>query len=370
MTTFSYIPIIKTGDAELKALQNLSAEDKEKLTPLIELTRGRRSKKDNIGMLQKRVDKLKEINLHRFFIDLTDDSSLSNVEIDIKHSNVDNYKEWCDYCLFLKQFFPQICPVIQIEEDENYENYLQKLENQIIFMQQHFEYLMFRVDYNNYINIVADLKELMQRTIDIDVSKILFMFDSKYISNSNTSSDLIIKCCKVLATININNIVLSSTSYPNSITEILGVLPAGTLQQKELHLKELEFYNRIKKDTKEVNLIYSDYASVNPIRNDNVIMAKGWIPRIDLPFLDNIVIYRKKRETSSYAARYKEIAVAVYNSTEFNYVKQHYNCWGIEEIKKAAYGAISGANITIWISVRINIYLTMKINEYCSNYIQ
>ncbi len=368
MIEFSYIPIIKTGDAELKALQNLDTSNKERFTPLIELTRGRRSKKDGVGMLQKRVDKLKEIDLHRFFIDLTGDSSLSNVEIDIKHSNKDNYKEWCDYCLLLKQSFPLMCPVVQIEEDESYESYLEGLANQIIFMQRHFDYLMFRVDYNNYINIVSDLKELIQKHTNIDTSKILYMFDSKYIRNDNTSSDLILKCCEVLATINIKNIVISSTSYPNSITEILGTLPAGKLQEDKLPLNELKFYNNIKQNSSGVNLIYSDYASVNPIRNDNVIMAKGWIPRIDLPYIEEIFVYRKRRETSSYATRYKEIASAVCNSSEFDYIKQRYNCWGIEEIKKAAYGAISGANITFWISVRINIYLTIKINEYCLNY--
>lgn len=370
MIEFSYIPIIKTGDAELKALLNLNTNYKEKLTPVIELTRGRRSKKDVMGILQKRIDKLKEINLHRFFIDLTSDSSLSSVEIDIKRSNKDNYKEWCDFCISLKQFFPLICPVIQIEEDEDYENYLTGLANQILFMQQHFDYLMFRIDSDNYINIVSDLKKLQETYANIDTSKVFCMLDNKYIRYDNIPTALTIKCCEVLSSINIKNIVISSTSYPNSITEMLGALPNGRLKADKLPLYELKLYNRIKSDTKDINLIYSDYASVNPIRNDNVIMAKGWIPRIDLPFLDNIVIYRKKRETSSYAARYKEIAVAVCNSTEFNYVKQHYNCWGIEEIKKAAYGAISGANITFWISVRINIYLTMKINEYCSNYIQ
>ena len=57
MTEFSYIPIIKTGDAELKALQNLDTRYKVKFTPVIELTRGRRSKKDVVGILQKRIDK-------------------------------------------------------------------------------------------------------------------------------------------------------------------------------------------------------------------------------------------------------------------------------------------------------------------------
>lgn len=361
MTEFSYIPIIKTGDAELKALQNLDTRYKVKFTPVIELTRGRRSKKDVVGILQKRIDKLKEINLHRFFIDLTSDSSLSSIEIDIKRSNKDNYKGWCDFCLSLKQFFPLICPVIQIEEDIDYESYLTGLANQIIFMQQHFDYLMFRIDSDNFINIVSDLKKLQETYANIDISKIFCMLDNKYIRHDNIPTALIIKCCEVLASINIKNIVISSTSYPNSITEMLGTLPDGKIKEDTLPLYELKLYNRVKNDTKDINLIYSDYASVNPIRNDNIIMAKGWIPRIDLPYFEDMIIYREKRGTSSYATRYKEIAASVYNSEEFSFVKKYYNCWGVEEIEKAAAGAISGANITFWISVRVNIYLTMKL---------
>ena len=334
-----------------------------------QFTRGRRSKKDGIGMLQKRIDKLKEVNLHRFFIDLTGDSSLSSIEIDIKHSNRDNYKEWCDYCLYLKQIFPLICPVIQIEEDDNYENYLNGLARQILFMQQNFDYIMFRVDYNNHINIISDLKELIS-AYQIDTSKILYMFDCSFIRDDITNSDLIIEYCKVLASIGIHEAVISATSYPNSISEALGIVPSGKIQKEKLALKELNFYNNIKSNVRNINLIYSDYASVNPIRNDNVIMAKGWIPRIDLPYHNDILVYRKKRDTSSYAVRYKEIALELYYTKEFLEIKQRYNCWGVEEIEKTAKGVVSGANITFWISVRVNIYLTIKINEYGPNYFQ
>ena len=43
-----YIPIIKTGEAEVKAVENLSAEMLEAITPIIELTRGRQ-KTESLG---------------------------------------------------------------------------------------------------------------------------------------------------------------------------------------------------------------------------------------------------------------------------------------------------------------------------------
>ena len=89
-----YAPIIKTGDAELKALANLDSKDKSLIFPIIELTRGKKSRNDTIGNLDKRINKLKEINLNGFFLDLTGDDVLSNIEIDILRSDTDGYKSW------------------------------------------------------------------------------------------------------------------------------------------------------------------------------------------------------------------------------------------------------------------------------------
>ena len=39
-----YVPVMKTGDAELRGLANLSSDVKDRIVPLIELTRSRSSK--------------------------------------------------------------------------------------------------------------------------------------------------------------------------------------------------------------------------------------------------------------------------------------------------------------------------------------
>ena len=369
MIDFKYVPIIKTGDAELKALSNLSTEVQQSLTPLIELTRGRRSAKDKMGELTKRLEKLKQLQLKAFFLDLTGDSSLSNPEIDIKRTSVDGYKMWRDFCISLKDTFPTLCPVIQIEENENYSDYLNNLLEQILFFQQNFTCILFRVtdtNSNNNINIITDINNLLKMSNQIDTNKIYYMFDCGFIQDTITHVSLISKCAQVLSNIGLKKIIVSSTSYPNSISEKFGNVENGEVQCKLLIQNETQFFSAIKKATSDdtISWIYSDYASVNPIRNDNIVMARGWIPRIDLPHDDTILVYRRKRETSSYATRYKEIAECISKNPSFISLKNNNPCWGIDEIQKASDGIISGANITFWISVRINIYLSLKVNEF------
>lgn len=50
--------LFKTGDSEIRALRNFS--NKKGIFPIIELTRGRKTKKDTIGDIQKRIDQLAE----------------------------------------------------------------------------------------------------------------------------------------------------------------------------------------------------------------------------------------------------------------------------------------------------------------------
>ena len=57
--------LFKTGDSEIRALRNFS--NKKGIFPIIELTRGRKTKKDTIGDIQKRIDQLAECWQHGYY---------------------------------------------------------------------------------------------------------------------------------------------------------------------------------------------------------------------------------------------------------------------------------------------------------------
>ena len=361
-----YAPIIKTGDAELKALANLDSKDKSLIFPIIELTRGKKSRNDTIGNLDKRINKLKEINLNGFFLDLTGDDVLSNIEIDILRSDTDGYKSWCNYCKKLKDIFPGMLPVIQIEESTDYTSYLNNLLQQVQSLLQEFEIILFRSqDENSSINIISDIKEILMKDTTISPDRICYLLDYRFIKDDITGVNSATKFIDVLYNkLNIRNIIVSSTSFPNSVSE--------ELEEDDLsgHLpmKEISFFNKIKtsiENASNLNMIYSDYASINPIRNDTVTMARGWIPRIDIPtFSNNIEIIRKKRKNSNYADRYKEVAYQVVQKEYFQNLQNKIHCWGIDEIIKASQGNVSGSTPQFWISVRMNIYLNLMLNKF------
>lgn len=72
--------LFKTGDSEIRALRNFS--NKKGIFPIIELTRGRKTKKDTIGDIQKRIDQLAECfgNMD-IILDLTTEPALSSTQM-------------------------------------------------------------------------------------------------------------------------------------------------------------------------------------------------------------------------------------------------------------------------------------------------
>ncbi|WP_374134658.1 hypothetical protein [Candidatus Endomicrobiellum pyrsonymphae] len=108
----NYVPIIKTGDAEMKGFLNLFKKTKDSITPLFELTRYRKTRikkeKQVIELpLDKRIDKIEEAfgKDRAFFLDLTNDEKLSNDKIIDLQNSENGYSKWCQYLIYLKKDF-------------------------------------------------------------------------------------------------------------------------------------------------------------------------------------------------------------------------------------------------------------------------
>ena len=61
ITKKKYVPIIKTGDAEIKAISNIDDNVQEFILPLFELTRGRKNQKEDEGKIAKKIQFLKAL---------------------------------------------------------------------------------------------------------------------------------------------------------------------------------------------------------------------------------------------------------------------------------------------------------------------
>lgn len=359
-----YIPIIKTGESELKAIKNLTVELKSFILPLFELTKARKKTKEAEGSIRNNIAFLQE-NFKKtpFILDLTNDDKLGNTEIDNLLTSQNNYENWVNFCLEQKPLFSEFYPTVAIVEEKNeeYEDYIYKLRNQIIKLCSNFKYIVFRAQNESIAkNLILDINNLIKKgDVNNLAKKIIFILDYRYINNSTKSIDIAAKLCKVLYSLGVENIVISSTSFPKTVSEYM-----NTSDFVKFKIKEFDFYRNIKKELndKNINLIYSDYATVNPIRNDNVVFARGWIPRIDVPALDEYVYCRRKRrdKKQSYADVYKSIAKKIIDSDYYNNLLQRdIKGWGIQEILNASNDNIGGSSPRYWISVRMNIYIEM-----------
>ena len=137
----------------------------------------------------------------------------------------------------------------------------------------------------------------------------------------------------------------------------------GDLESDTFSISEIDVYNIVLQKHKDI--IYADYASINPVRNDTITMARGWIPRIDVP-LDKTIFYYKKRRpkgVTAYASTYIQVAQSVCSDLRFPH---DLNIWGINQIHSCAEGGTPSASPSFWISVRMNIHIVQQVNRIYS----
>lgn len=342
--------LFKTGESELRALRNFS--HKKGIFPIIELTRGRKTKKDKVGDIQKRIDQLAECfgNMD-IILDLTTEPALSSSQIDMLYTPDNGYENWINFLSEIdgKEIFKDIYPSILLSVgDDDFENNLKKQTSCIL---KKFNGISYRCNiedegYSEDIDVIVKL-------ISID-KKFFFIVDCGYIRESEllTCKEQAIKIIRdVYSKIPHANFILTSTSFPDKI---------GEDNSSTLTLAEINLYNEVSRAITETNIIYSDYGSINPVRNDNIIMANGWRPRIDVPLQNEIFYYRRKKIPKGYAVTYSLVAVDATNDRRF---PSDIKNWGINQIIIAADGASPGSSPSFWISVRMNIYIEQQLRR-------
>lgn len=342
--------LFKTGESEIRALRNFS--NKKGIFPIIELTRGRKTKKDTIGDIQKRIDQLSECfgNMD-IILDLTTEPALSSTQIDMLYIPDNGYENWINFLISIKEksIFKDIYPSILLNVDDN--DFEDNLEKQVTSILKNFSGISYRCNiedegYSDDINTVSEL-------ISSDKS-FFFIIDCSYIRESELFS------CKeqtlriireVHNKIPHANFILASTSFPDKI---------GEDDSATLPLTEIRLYREVSTARPDISIMYSDYGSINPVRNDNVIMANGWRPRIDVPLETEIFYYRRRKIPKGYAATYSLVAGDAVKDRRFPSAIKN---WGIEQITIAADGASPGSSPSFWISVRMNIYIEQQLKR-------
>ncbi|WP_096017050.1 beta family protein [Campylobacter lanienae] len=325
---YFYFPALKTRSSELTAFSKL--ENKDGILPILALTKSRISKNNLTGSIDKKMNELKEDfkDIH-FILDVSTEESLINNEIRDFLSPNDGFKKWVEFVKEYRKDFKNLIPCIHF--DPNSSNDVKK---QILNLDE-FKTLALRLpgneNLNEYLKIIDDRE------------KIILILDclDKY-NELNSSNDVE----------NFKGLIYLASTFPKTLSGNDG----------EIKLNEQEYY--LKKLTNEY--CYGDYGCAYPVRYD--MIARGWIPRIDIPVIndDEAMVYYKKNKTDekiSTEEAYIKIAQQLWEN-EFIRKLNMVDNWGYKFFMDAAkYGTIIGKSPSFWISVRMNIYMSLTLSK-------
>ncbi len=365
-----YAVVIKTGEAELRAVDNLPQKTLSDFLPIVELTRGRKIKeKDDVEKAQniksgverypsdRRIERIKSIFVNQTIcIDLTADKPLSNNLIDGLFDSTDGYQKWITFLLELKNNseIKEIIPcIIMNVEDPDFEENLKK---QVTALCENFN----SIAYRNYLNddYCYDDIEFIKAAMSSNTN-FIYILDSGYIvpaSHKTFLEKIDYRLSEMSKQLPPNTkSIICGTSFPKQVSEI------GHDYTDSFKLVEKVIFDELK--DKHDGIIYGDYGTINPVRNDDVVMARGWIPRIDIPIKDEVYYYRLRRPkgTTKYTPTYIEVSKLAKSDARFpSSLKSN---WGVEEVERCAGGKPSSSSPSFWISVRMNIHIQQQVEN-------
>lgn len=354
-----YSVIVKTGDSELRAMKNLSIKVLNKILPVVELTRGRakntgtKEEPKFIYPYNSKLEKVKEIFTGiQIALDVTSDEGLSSQEIDQLFDYSNGYANWTSLLNDLSSKGLNLIPsILRNYNDENFEK---NFKEQVCSLAANFSEVMYRCTLDDEggvddMQLICEcLNERCNLLIILDCG---WVAPASYKDPANVCIIRIQQFKKILEDRQYS-IVVCSTTFPNNISEI------GNDSSDTFDLREIDLYKLVAEKHPEV--IYGDYGSINPVRNDQIVMARGWIPRIDVALKDKIYYYRERRGSRSYSDTYTYVAKKAVSDKRF---PSSVKAWGISQIHNCALGDAPSASPSFWISVRMSTHIIQQINR-------
>lgn len=371
IVNINYVPILKTKDAELRSFVNLDSETMSFICPLFELTKSRKISEATLkkrpelekesGSIKKRIEVIKPfLNDKMFILDITSQDSLINNEIKELQKSENSYQNWINYIKSSIIDFPQLIPVLQVEDiGQEYEIYKKEIEYQCENLLKIASSFAYRASITE-INIFSDLDIIAQKLSDKEKDNFLLIIDAEYIENENIDPYFyrlheILSYCVCAG---FKNYVFCASSFPKSLLSICDKGDESVL----IAMREWEIYRKAINDFP--SLKYGDYASINP----EITEGGGgrWHPHIDISFGNRIISFREDVPSTkdysgsiNYRNLYASLARKAFLDQNF---KSICTCWGKKQIQDAAELDSASGSPSFWISVRSNIHMTGVVN--------
>lgn len=336
-----YVPALRTRDSELKGFENLKPLIQERMLPVFELTRSRRSKTNPDGSVIKTVDRLVELmGENPFVVDVTSLDSQGNAETANFLDPADSFRNWCNFVL---SNLPASCiPVVHLSDPFDRAEF----STQRARLEEKFHGIAIRVptDYPDAPLIAAALRAEPKRGC------IVLLTDGGFVQQGQAA--WMAKQCMGIASLFaglVDLVAPLTSSFPSSVTETAfgGGDAYGDFALEEVAVSEVMKTFGVP----STRIVHGDYGLVHP--NDFEGTVTSWVPRVDVPLAHTGFYYRYRRPAGGYAlAASLAIRDVKYRALD---------CWAHEMVAKAATGSPEGRSPSFWISVRVNFHLTRQV---------
>lgn len=383
---YCYVPFLKTQDAELKAVQELTSEVKEKILPFVILTKARASGKvyleknpDKInGDINKNLKKWKDVfgDSSPFFLDLSSEEVRQNTQIRDLILPDEGYYNWTQFVKEKKKEFPGIIPLIQINDELDISGGINK-RLQLESLLKDFDYIGYREEIFSSEDDADDFAEYIRETLEGVLLangkapvKLILILDVGYLfpKKHTQAANKVIKILNAIADLDIQHIIVTGTSFPLTLSDFVEDQKVDEYEGF-LESETILMYQCINNQYHGTTIpIYGDYALIHPVKNTIKSYARGWIPRIDVSCGDTMYFIRRRRNNRDYRETYQDVAYRIISKKWFSDVPE---CWGKDKINDAAWGKVEQAIPRFWVSVRANTHMSTIVAQYnCAKFFE
>ncbi|WP_100657753.1 beta family protein [Alteromonas flava] len=350
-----YFPIIKTRDAELRAMEKLSADTKRLICPIYELTKSRKTSKVPDGDIHRRMSQLAEIQGEdEFILDLSTDKNYINPQIEQLLLPDHGFNEWY---LFIAENHRElnIIPMVHVYEDED--GVADEVKSFVSKISAIKRKIAVRLPHNLTMPQINQCLDAITQSMD-GSCKLIVIFDANFVDRNNESINRVIgsfiECCVATEMFNqyLSDVVVVSSTFPSDVKSAGNHDSTG-----EFYVYEEDIYQAVKADQNTPNVSYGDYASIN---TEQIEMRGGtFVPRIDIAYVENerdkFFYKRYRRDDGSYPRCAREVLA------DRRYINGQN--WSNEEIRNASVDKPSGISPAYWISVRMEYYINLKVDR-------
>jgi len=346
-----YFPVLKTKDAELRAISAIDVSYRKNMLPVYEITKSRITKKDSLGDVVKRLDQIKNIQGKLpYILDVTTDPKQKNSQIESILSPVNGYESWKSWLELNcgEQIVPMIHVNFELDED------LIEARAFVASVTGKYKKMALRLpadlEEDEYEEVITDIvSELVDTRLYILLDEGCIR-DRVKLSGLAPITDIFQRAFKKISSLSntdvwLEKIVCISGSFPYLVSA------EGKDDEGNFDIYEHSLYLSLKHN--RPMLQFGDYASINI---KQIEMRGGtFVPRVDFCNASKFYYYRKRRDAGSYVWCAKKVVV------DPNYISN--TSWGDDEIASAAAGSPSGISPSFWISVRACNYMIRRVKE-------